>query len=138
MKNIKTVYIASKMRGVEGFGFDQFYAVARSLGKVGFDVFNPAAYDEENGFDPETDTPQHLSFYMEKDLAEVSKRDAVVVFGDWRDSQGALLEAFVASYLGKPVINYVGWDEISFGSILAALTDYVSRHPEVVFSAEEK
>ncbi len=121
------IYLADKMRFRPGFGFDKFHEMARVLRNQGHTVFNPAAEDENDGFNPDTDEPQHISHYMVKDLAAVMEADAVVLGDLWHESQGAILEAFSAAWVGKKVIKYTGWETISLGTINRVMKEWLAN-----------
>ncbi len=100
------VYLAGPMRGIESYNFPAFNWTAQHLRKQGYKVFNPAQRDiDEDGFDPDKDTPRDIKEYMVYDLAALCQSDAVVVLGGWEKSQGASLEVHVARQLGMPIYD---------------------------------
>ena len=121
------IYLADKMRGRPGFGFGKFHEMARVLRSQGHTVFNPAAQDENDGFNPETDEPDHISAYMVKDIPAVMEADAVVLGDMWHESQGAILEAFSAAWVGKKVIKYTGWEDVSLGTIIRTMREWLAN-----------
>ena len=104
--------IAGPMRGIECFNFPAFLKAAKHLRDLGMIVFCPAERDIQEGFDPETDTPQPLKHYMEVDLAEVCKSDYVFVLDSWEKSVGANLEVHVANTCEIPVIKYPSFEPV--------------------------
>ena len=102
------LYIASKMKGLYQYGFPKFMEVEEELTQRGHTCFNPARFDLEQGFYPDTkeeDLPP-LSTFMKRDLPAMLECDAVCVFGDWLSSKGANIEVFVALSCGLPVLRY--------------------------------
>lgn len=99
------LYLAGPMRGLPQFNFPAFNSAAARLRADGHEVFNPAEADTSSGFDPNTDLPAYLSHYMERDLPEVCRAEAIAVLPGWRNSVGAKLEVHVATVIGKPVLN---------------------------------
>jgi len=102
---IRCLYLAGPMRGKEHMNFPAFTEAATELRDAGYIVFNPAEHDVANGFDPDADEPMPLCWYMQHDLPEVCKADAVAVLPGWGESQGASLEVYVAHKLGKGVFD---------------------------------
>ena len=100
-------YLAYKMRDEPLYNFPWSHRVTAALRAQGFDVFNPAEHDESNGFDPATSIAQTLDFYMQDDLPEVCRRQAIFLGKNWRISTGACLEGFTAATLGKKCYEVV-------------------------------
>jgi len=102
------VYLAGPMRGYPQFNFPAFDEATALLRGQGHDVFSPAERDRDvDNFDPEKDKVKSLSYYMQFDLPEVCKADAVVCLPGWEKSQGARLEVHVARELGKFIYDFV-------------------------------
>lgn len=99
------IYLAGPMRGYRSLNFPAFDEAATRLRKQGHRVFNPAGWDRKHGMVPGRDQPKPLKYYMEHDLAEVSRSEAVAVLAGWEKSQGASLEVHVARVLGIPVLD---------------------------------
>lgn len=100
------LYLAGPMRGIPLFNFPAFEAAALSLRLRGHTVWSPAEHDiEQDGFDPAKDEAQPLSYYMERDLPEVCKCDALAMLPGWEKSKGATLEVMVGRKLGKPILD---------------------------------
>jgi len=101
------------MRGRPLFNFPAFDSAASKLRAKGYEVFSPAERDRADGFDPlenpdwaeGKNEPHNLSWYMQIDLPEVCKADAIAVLPDWEMSEGARLEMLVALALKKRVIH---------------------------------
>ena len=114
------IYIAGPMRGIPEFNFPAFHTAARQLEAAGHEVFNPAAHDESNGFDPSGRTGNedltaigfNLRGALGADLAWITANaDAVCVLVGWDQSRGARAEVAVAEALGLPVRGI--WDMAS-------------------------
>ena len=88
------VYLSGKMNGVPEKNYPAFNKYAADLRAQGYQVFNPAEHEDDT---------QPREKLMKIDLQEVLKADMVVVFGDWRDSDGACAEVLVAKETGKQV-----------------------------------
>lgn len=101
----RRLYLAGPMRGYPAYNFPAFHAAAAALRAKGCEVWSPAEHDLSTGFDPANDTAKELSCYMERDLAEVCRADAVAVLPGWEKSTGAKLEVHVARVVGKPVLH---------------------------------
>ena len=99
------IYLAGPMRGYLEYNFPEFIRVAQEIRDKGHDVFNPAERELQDGFNPETDTVKELAYYMQMDLPEVCKSDAVAVLKGWDKSRGAVLEVLVAFGIGKKLLD---------------------------------
>lgn len=97
------IYLAGPMRGYPLYNFPAFHAAAKKLRGMGHEVWSPAEWDLEQGFNPATDEAKPLAFYMKFELPQVCDSDAVVVLEGWRSSKGANLEVHVANEVGVPV-----------------------------------
>lgn len=94
------------MRGIPLFNFPEFQYATEWLRAQGHTVWSPAEHDvDKDGFDPAKDKERAMSHYMERDLPEVCRCDAVAVLPGWRESTGACLEVHVAEVCGKPILN---------------------------------
>lgn len=93
------VYLSGPMTGLPNENYPAFHEAAARLRAIGFDVLNPA--ETAGGA---THLPRHI--YMDVDIGYVKAADAVVVMQGWRNSDGAKLEAIVASSMDKPVFTY--------------------------------
>lgn len=105
------LYLASAMRGIKHYAFEQFDAAANILGGMGHEVFSPAARDREVGFDPialdltGNEDLSELGFDLREairvDLDWICKNaDAVIVLPGWGTSSGAKAEVATAHALG--------------------------------------
>lgn len=103
------LYLAGPMTNKPMFNFPEFHRVAKLLREAGYDVFNPAEYDEQHGFDPSKDQPKPLKHYMEHDLAELCRCDGLALLDGWSLSEGADIEVTVATKLDIGVASYHAW-----------------------------
>lgn len=100
--DLHSAYLAGPMRGYVDFNYPLFNAVARYLRHCGLTIENPAESDAE--VHERAEAAKHpLSVYMERDLADVARTDAVLVLPGWEQSEGATIEVTVAWMLGHPV-----------------------------------
>ena len=100
------------MRNRPSFNFPAFHEAERVLVAAGHTVFNPAAHDEESGFDAEgLDGTEDLAKFgfslrdaLGADLAWLTEHaDGVAVLPGWIGSKGACAEVATADALGVPV-----------------------------------
>ncbi len=96
-------YLLGPMRGRPRFNFDAFARAARLFRARGLKVISPHELDAADGFNPDTDEPRSIKFYMRRDLAALLGCDFAVALPGWEESQGAQLEVAAAIWLGMPV-----------------------------------
>jgi len=106
--SLRSAYLAGPMRGIEEYNFPAFQAAADWLRQQGWKIESPHERDLAEGFDPVNDEAHPLDYYMQFDLAMVSRADAVICLQGWEESQGARLETAVAVALGHPVFEITG------------------------------
>ncbi len=115
------LYLAGPMRGIPDFNFPAFEEAASLLRSVGHEVWSPAEQEQLTAV--KTHGPENFAAYMERDLAAVCRSDAVAVLPDWQKSQGARLETYVATELGKPVKDFheylTCWCGMKLGQIVS-------------------
>lgn len=122
---VQTIYLAGPMTGIPDFNFPAFKLAAATLRALGFEVFNPAEFDEAEGFFPGTDievasvTPGAKQSYMARDFPFVLAADAIVLLDGWETSSGCAAELFVARVVGKAIYAF----DVSYG--LLPMDDYV-------------
>lgn len=116
------VYLAGPMRGIGQFNFPAFHRAAEFLRSEGWGVFNPAEFDEHNGFDATgydgTEDLTAIGFNLREslgaDLAFIAARaDAVAVLPGWEDSRGARAEVATALALGLLVFDVWSGAEVT-------------------------
>ena len=95
-KTVQTIYLAGPMSGIADHNRPAFNVAAESLREQGYNVVNPADFDT-------TLTAPSWICCMVRDIPHVCSADAVAVLPGWEQSDGAKLEVFVATKLGKPV-----------------------------------
>lgn len=95
------VYIASKMTGLENYGIENFDRMKKKMEGLGFSVLSPADIANKYG----TEHPRE--FYMRRCVELILEAQAVVLFGDWKNSRGALFEEQLAIQLGLPVFEFI-------------------------------
>lgn len=113
----RKVYIAGPMRGYPNFNFPAFFEAAELLTEQGYEVFNPAARDNErHGEDISKNNPtgseevaaaQHgfsLREALRDDMIWISMNaDAIYLLDGWEKSKGATAEKALAEALGGKV-----------------------------------
>lgn len=131
--NIRSAYLAGPMRGIQEYNFPAFRAAARWLRGMGWGIYSPAERDEDDAVALENHerhreidqwgTALPLDYYMEFDLAAVCRTDAVILLPDWEKSQGARLEARVATELGHPVFSLITEDNDAYALLSVEPTE---------------
>jgi hypothetical protein len=86
------VYIAGKMTGLPGYGYDAFHAAAKQLRELGYHVENPA----------ENPAPADGKWesYMRMAIAQLVTCDEIHMLRGWATSKGATIERKLAEDLG--------------------------------------
>lgn len=114
----KSIYIAGPMSGYPEWNYPSFFAAEDKLRSEGWNVYNPAAKDKENGFEdaeamPEGDTALAIekgTFNFREaytwDLAMVVKGDGIFMLKNWEQSPGARGEHAVAVAMKKHYPDY--------------------------------
>lgn len=105
-------YIAGPMRGYKDFNFPAFHAAAKVLREGYHKVVSPAEMDEEEygsykEIEAQVSKPNSLRGFMARDLPAMLSCDGVALLPGWAESQGALIEAFVAEMCGLKVFEYM-------------------------------
>lgn len=90
------VYIAGKMTGLPDLGHEKFNEAEKLLTEKGYVVLNPARLPKGMPGDR----------YMPICLSMVAQADALFVLDNWKDSEGASLEAAYALYQGKQIMAF--------------------------------
>jgi len=113
----RAIYIAGPMSGYDGFNFPAFDEAAEELGKLGWNVINPAEMDREIGFDPYRDADkvdaEFLHLAMLRDTEAIMHRaDAMAMLPGWERSTGAKAEYALARWKHIPVYQWPGMEEI--------------------------
>ncbi len=85
---------------------------------VGYEAFNPAENDIENGFDVSkmtgnealTDHGYSLREALKQDLSWICDHaEGIALLGGWEKSKGAAVEVALANALGIPCKPYMEW-----------------------------
>jgi Tfp pilus assembly protein PilX len=101
----KACYVAGPMRGIEEFNHPAFNAAAAALREKGWEVFNPAEYDEKDT------VSQTQHDYARRDLGlilnnlEAGRKDALVLLPGWQLSIGARAERAVSEWIGLEILT---------------------------------
>lgn len=107
------VYIAGPMRGYPEFNFPAFYAAEERLERMGFEVGNPAAWDDPNevGGNATGDMEEaaQKGFSLRKALSRDMKyiaeeADAIYMLKGWEKSAGATAEHALAKALDLTIM----------------------------------
>lgn len=109
-KNIRSVYLAGPMSGINQNNSDSFRDAAEELRKKGFEVISPVEMDDEIGSDHDSGSltePEYQDF-LRRDIIRILQEnvDALVVLPDWEKSRGVALEVHVARELGRLVFSW--------------------------------
>lgn len=109
----RKLYISSKMTGIIYYNFPDFYVMEAQMICEGWDVVNPAKIDADHGIDPfslpddwDWNKPPPNTTYeelLERDLEELKQCDAILLFGDWENSNGANVELAKAIGIGLDI-----------------------------------
>lgn len=120
-----TIYLAGPMRGYPLFNFPAFDTARNALRAAGFAVICPAEMDRERGFDPATDdaSAEFMAATARRDLAAISRVDAIIVLPGFTGSRGVRAELAAARWIGMPVHYFHGADPA--GIDLEDITDAV-------------
>lgn len=106
-KQVK-VYLAGPMTGIEHYNFPAFNAAAVYLRSYGYEVFNPAENDVENGFDATGlqghEAAEHgfdLRTALKQDLSWICDHaDVLALLDGHENSKGVAAEKALANALG--------------------------------------
>jgi hypothetical protein len=114
------LYLAGPMRGLPEHGFPAFLEAEARLAALGHAVVSPArlsvalAADRFDIREPYEQAPEVYQAvfgampreqFMEQDLAQLLRCEAVAVLPGWESSEGARLEVTVALATGRPVLS---------------------------------
>lgn len=95
------------MTGLPDNNRDAFLKIEKLYREKGYEVINPIVLsdclDVANG-----KVNNAYEDYMRYGLSKLIYCDAIVMFGDWKESRGALFEKQVAEFLGIEIIYHRG------------------------------
>lgn len=113
------LYLAGPMTGIKDFNFPMFDSVTTELREKGYEVFNPAENDRDNGYDGKSakgDPAEaeskgfDLRTALKQDLAWICDHAAgIALLPYWENSKGAKAEVALAHALGLPAKLWVHW-----------------------------
>lgn len=113
---MRKIYIAGPMSGYEKFNFPAFDRVAYTLRREGWEVFNPAEKDGEEGLDAAAVETGDAALAIKCgfdfreaylwDISRVIESDAIYMLAGWEVSPGACGEHAVAVALKKHYPDY--------------------------------
>ena len=115
----RAIYIAGPMRGIPLWNFPAFDRAAASLRLHGWQVFNPAQHDRDEGLDtndyPKTPAWFTLEKALQWDFARIIEAGTICLLDGWEESSGAAKELRVAEDVGAKVWRLEGevlteWD----------------------------
>jgi hypothetical protein len=98
------MYLSGPMTDVEDFNHALFNSVAEEFRAAGFEVCSPAEF-----FDG--DTTLERKDYMRESIKWLLEADTVVLLPGWMASEGAKLEAKIATELDLIIVEYVADDD---------------------------
>jgi len=90
------LYLAGPMAGIEEHNFPAFNYAAKKLRAAGFEVLNPAEFDNKDCHE--------WADFLKRDIPYLLECKAVAVLDGWWNSRGARLETSIAAELGMPII----------------------------------
>ena len=107
----KKIYLSGPMRGYPNYNFPLFYSVSALLTLWGWQVFNPAQMDIDDGKAEYNRSLNEIvpdsSFTIEdalrRDFRVILQCDAVALLPGWENSEGACRELGMAMDIGLPV-----------------------------------
>lgn len=107
----KKCYVAGPMSGIPEFNFPAFFKAEEILKELGYEVFNPAAKDQEKTIDAESYATGDNVLLIEKgfdfreaylwDVSKVIESDTICMLKGWEASPGARGEHAVAVAMQK-------------------------------------
>ena len=112
------LYLAGPMTGIKYFNAPAFADATFRLRLVGYEVFNPAENDIENGFDVGKmlgtekleDHGYSLREALKQDLSWICDHaEGIALLPGWENSKGAAVEHALATALGIPAMLYREW-----------------------------
>lgn len=112
------LYLAGPMTGIRYFNAPAFADATFRLRLVGYEVFNPAENDVENGFDVSkmtgnenlSDHGYSLREALKQDLTWIcDNADGIALLFGYEKSKGAAAELALAHALGLPAKLYTDW-----------------------------
>jgi hypothetical protein len=114
---MQKMYLSGPMTGVPEWNHPLFHRVAAEFRLGGFEVCSPAEF-----FDG--DTTLERKVYMREAVKYLLDADTVVLLPGWENSEGARLEAKIATQLDLIIVEYVDSEESAneFHKYVASLT----------------
>jgi hypothetical protein len=93
---MKRIYISGPMTGIPDFNHPAFFAEAKRLRALGYDVINPAEVN------PDTNKTWHEC--LRADMKALLICDTIALLDGWQHSSGAHLEMHVAHRVGINIV----------------------------------
>jgi hypothetical protein len=97
---MKKMYLSGPMTGIEDFNHKLFNDVAKEFRMSNFEVCSPAEF-----FDG--DTTRERKDYMRESIKWLLEADTIVLLPGWMMSEGAKLEARIATELNLIILEYI-------------------------------
>ena len=91
------IYISGKISGIESEAPALFQAAENYLNSVGYEAVNPMKIEPKHD--------KSWSSFMREDIKELCDCDEIYMLCNWKTSEGAKLELYIAEKLGLK-INY--------------------------------
>lgn len=115
-KDIRCVYLAGPMSGIEGNNSHAFNEAAEELRGLGFEVVSPVEMDEEIGSDHDSGSLSEADYqdFLRRDIIRILQEnvDALVVLPHWEESRGVALEVHLARELGRLVFAWPDGEQL--------------------------
>lgn len=110
-------YVAGPMRGIKYYNFPAFDKAEVELRDAGYEVFNPADIDRENGLDVNAFPADYdwrqlpdgmdLDAVIARDCDELATCDGIYMLAGWESSKGARAEHALAEWRGLDIVYEV-------------------------------
>ena len=109
-KDIRCVYLAGPMSGIDNNNSDAFRKAAEDLRDRGLEVVSPVEMDDEIGSDHDSGSLSEADYqdFLRRDIIRILQEnvDALVVLPQWEQSRGVALEVHLARELGRLVFAW--------------------------------
>ncbi len=108
---MKRIYVCGPMRSKPYFNFPAFFLAETRLRRDGWDVVNPASFDEAEGVNwrdnPGGVLPEgfDVKATAQRDLDALLSCDAIYLLRGWSRSMGAQAEYAVARWCGLEILG---------------------------------
>lgn len=108
------IYMGGPMRHITDLNWPAFDEATTRWREAGYEVFNPAEMDRENGLSSEDEMDDAMiRFIFANDFHELCFCDGIALLPGWQKSKGAVCETIIALMLkGLKVYDAMTMEEI--------------------------